>query len=208
MCDITYHSLNRPFGICRLWFDGYAVVNGDLGSRIRAATNHHFQRCSVGSFLGHENRSPFERITSSSGRVVDAGWNVGHCLHSVESNWVQDSGLVVVGNKDAATWKNSKKWVQIVGISALQPVAELHISASRLRKNLKSWHGSTIGADLTSDDQDRSVGQNQTFECQCNFGAARGNLPVGYHRPCWRLMVWTSSCQLFTPGVPGEPSGV
>lgn len=107
--------------------------------------------------LWHYHGGALERVCSSGIEPVDRSRHVGHDAGGFKCVLVEDSCLIVIGDKDATTRKDRKEGVKIVGIGAVEPVAVYQATARRFRKDLEVGNRWSVGAILSSDNQDRSV---------------------------------------------------
>lgn len=118
----THHSLNRPLCIPGFRLNRSAVIQRTDRHTGRSTTNDKRYRICIRRVLGEDACSTLERVGPSSIWIGDGRRHVRQCLDRVECVLVQDSGLVVVLNKDAAAGENVEVWIEVVGISSGEPV--------------------------------------------------------------------------------------
>ena len=88
----------------------------------RATTDQDAERSFVWCMLWQENHGTLERIGTSTSGVGDSSWDIWQLFRGGEGDLVEDDSFVVVRNKDTSGWENSEVWIQVVRISALQPL--------------------------------------------------------------------------------------
>ena len=137
--------------------DRYAVVECEALVRGGATADDNSHRVRVRCRLRHDHGGTLERVCSSGVEPIDRSRHVGHHAGGFECVLVEDSCLIVIGDKDATTRKDRKEGVEIVGIGAIEPVAVYQGTARRFRKDLEVGNRWSVGAILSSDDEDRSV---------------------------------------------------
>ena len=154
------HALQRPHWIGDLGLGGDAVVDGGGGAGRGAAADHEGDGGGVRRVLGHQHRSPLEWVVAPGKEVVDGSGDVWQLRNRIEVDWFQDSGLVVVSNKDVSGRKHGEERIKVVRIRSVEVVTVQHEAARRFRKNFERRNRWTVGSILATHNENRSIGHD------------------------------------------------
>ena len=168
---MTYHSLEGPHWIGGLRLGRDTVVDRVTATRGRTTANEDFEESGVRCVLWEKNHGSLELVSTATGRIVDCCRHVGKLLDDLEGLLIQDTGLVVVGDEDSR-WDNADERIEV---EWLGPVEEgkvdsgVGVSAGGAClwhtggwEELKGWLLSSIASNLTTDNQDRSIGHDHS----------------------------------------------
>ena len=165
----AYHALKDPFGLLHFRLDAYTVVESD--AEVRSTTDENGERVRVRCGHRQKHGGPFHGVRATSQETSDRTRDVREGLDRVERHWIEDAGFIIVTClcalvtvlsasfysaytcKDVATWKDCHERIEVVRVSAIQPVHEqVRRPPFGRGKNLQRGLWSTIASDFTTND--------------------------------------------------------